>query len=592
MFARVDAMQCGRMVWLVMLLTVSFVGSAVVAEEKSPYRALGTPSKPKVDVAWNRYHDYAESSALIAELAQKYPEYCKLESLGKTVEDRDMWVLTVTDFSAGPIEERPAFWIDGAIHANEIQATEVVLYTGWYLAEMRGESEVIKRLLRERVFYLMPMMSPDSRDDHFYKANTTNSPRTGKRPIDDDRDGLVDEDPADDLDGDGQLADMRIKDPNGTHKPHPDFPHLMVPVKPGEKGEFRLLGIEGKDNDGDGEVNEDGVGYYDPNRDWGWNWQPKHIQRGAYRYPNSILENRMVAKFIASRPHIAGAQSYHNAGGMILRGPGAKQDAFDRADIQVYDQLAKRGEQLLPGYRYMNIANDLYEVWGGEVDWLHQTQGVFTFTNELFTPFNFFRAKEHQDFGYFGSDEIQNVFNKYLLLDDGLIPWHEVEHPQYGKVEVGGFKKNWIRQPPAFLLEEECHRNMAFTLYHADECPQVKIAEVQVKPLGEGLHEVTAIVRNDKVVPTHSTTDVQRKLTRPDVVSVKLAEGSKVVAGLVAEEPLFLAAKEQKKNPQEMKLERIGGHGVVYVRWIVSGAKPSEVEVKSVKGGRDVRKVE
>ena len=62
-----------------------------------------------------------------------------------------------------------------------------------------------------------------------------------------------------------------------------------------------------------------------------------------------------------------------------------------------------------------------------------------------------------------------------MLLGDGFVPWHEVDHPQYGKIEVGGFKKNWVRQPPSFLLEEECHRNMAFTLYHADQMPLVKI---------------------------------------------------------------------------------------------------------------------
>ena len=113
----------------------------------------------------------------------------------------------------------------------------------------------------------------------------------------------------------------------------PIIPTCSFRRKDDEKGEYTLLGQEGIDNDGDGAVNEDGDGFYDPNRDWGWNWQPDYMQNGAHRYPFSILENRLVADFITAHPNIAGAQSYHNAGGMILRGPGAKDDRFEAADI-------------------------------------------------------------------------------------------------------------------------------------------------------------------------------------------------------------------------------------------------------------------
>lgn len=564
--------------------TVWLLSAFCSAQEKTPYKTLGTPTVPKVAAQWNRYHDYAQSTKLLQDLAAAYPKQARLTSLGKSYGGRDMWVLTVTNHELGDDKLRPAMWIDGGIHANEIQSVEVVLYTAWYLCEMQAESETIKRLLNERVFYLMPMMSPDSRDAHFYEPNDTHSPRTGQRPIDDDKDGLVDEDGANDIDGDGSILAMRIRDKNGRYKSHPDFPRLMVPTKEGEQGEYRLVGQEGIDDDGDGQVNEDGDGRYDPNRDWGWNWQPDYIQNGAYRYPFSIGENRMVADFIVDRPNIAGGQSYHNAGGMILRGPGEKQDTFEPADIRVYDAIGQRGAQMLPGYRYMNVANDLYEVWGGEVDWLHQSRGIFAFTNELFTPFNYFRTTGHE--GYFGSTEVQHQFDKYLLLGDGFADWHEVDHPQYGKVELGGMRKNWVRQPPSFLLEEECHRNMAFTLYHADELPLVKIQSVEVKPLGGNLRQVTAILENPKICPTHSAADVQRKITPPDIASIH-GEGLKVIVGLKATEPFFREPTEQKRNPARLDLNSIPGRSVVYVRWLVEGQGPIEVKLESVKGGRD-----
>lgn len=575
--------------WLMVGLVASFVAfSESRAEDKKPYRPVGSPTAPKVAAQWNRYHDYAESSKFLADLAKAYPEFARLQSLGKSYGDREMWVLTITDFTAGDEHSKPGFWIDGAIHANEIQATEVVLYTAWYLLEMRGESQDIRRLLKERVFFLMPMMSPDSRDAHFYRANTTNSPRSGQRPMDDDRDGLVDEDGPDDINGDGSISTMRVRDPNGRWKAHPEFPELMVPCKDGEKGEFTVLGPEGIDNDGDGLVNEDSDGYYDPNRDWGWMWQPNYVQPGAYRYPFSIGENRLVADFIIAHPNIAGAQSYHNAGGMILRGPGAKDDRFEPADIRAYDVLGKRGEQMLPGYRYMNIANDLYEVWGGSVDWLHQVRGVFAFTNELFTPFNYFRTSGHD--GFFGSSELQHSFDKYLLLGDGLIPWKKFEHPQYGVIEIGGFKKNWIRQPPAFLLEEECHRNMAFTLFHADEMPLVRIASASIRNLDQGLFEVTAVVENPKTMPSRSAADVRHRISPPDRITIR-GENVRVVAGMISSEPFFLQPAEQRKKPEELRLESIAGHGIVYVRWLVQGAAPYQLKLFSVKGGSHERTV-
>jgi hypothetical protein len=575
---------------------MSFVGQALVfvaiacllalnvrGQEKRPYQAMGAPSNPQVAAQWNRYHDYGEATALLEQLAQAFPKQSRLASLGKSYGGREMWLMTITNFD-GDESQKPAFWIDGGIHANEIQSVEVVLYTAWYLLEMRQRSETIRRLLDERVFYLVPMMSPDSRDAHFYQANTTHSPRSGQRPVDDDKDGLVDEDGPDDLDGDGHITQMRVRDSNGRWKSHQDHPELLVRVEGDEKGQFTLLGTEGFDNDGDGRVNEDGDGYYDPNRDWPWSWQPNYVQNGAVRYPLWVEENRLVADFVMAHPNIAGAQSYHNAGGMILRGPGAKSDRYEAADVRVYDEIGKQGATMLPGYRYMNVANELYEVWGGEFDWFHQMRGAFAFTNELFTPFNYFRSPEHE--GFFGSRETQHLFDKYLLLGEGTVAWKEVDHPQYGKVEVGGMKKSWARQPPSFLLEEECHRNMAFTLYHADQMPLVKIQSADVKPLRESLFEVTAIVENQRLIPTHSAADLKHKITPPDEVSLA-GDNVKVVLGMTANEPFFLQPEEQPRRAERMRLKNIPGNSVVYVRWIVQGPGPYSVDIASVKGGTD-----
>ncbi len=578
------AILAGYLLSLVAILVVLPGGGA--AKEKPLYQPMGAPADPKVAARWNRYHDYAEATALLKTMAAAHPQRAKLRSLGRSYGGREMWLLTITSFDRGPDIEKPAFWIDGAIHANEIQATEVSLYTAWYLLEMYGRNASITRLVDDRAFYIVPMMSPDSRDAHMHEPNTTHAPRTGKRPVDDDRDGLVDEDGHDDLDGDGHITQMRVRDPNGRYKPHPDYPNLLVRAAADERGEYRLLGTEGLDNDGDGRVNEDGDGYYDPNRNWPWQWQPDYVQRGAGDYPLSIGEHRLVADFIHAHPNIAGAQSYHNTGGMILRGPGSKEDQYDPADIAVYDAIAKRGEEMLPGYRYLVTSKDLYNIHGGFKDWLYAMHGVVAYTNELFTPFNYFRKQSGG--GFFGKDEERERFNKYLLFQQGTVPWREVDHPQYGRIEVGGVRKEWGRQPPSFLLEEECHRNMAFTLYHADQMPQVEVQGVAVKDLGDGLWQVTATIANGRIIPTHIAMDRKHKITPPDVVSIE-GRRLEVIAGLWDDAFGMPAPKEQKRNPEAMEIPNVPGMGAVYVRWLVRGPGPVTVRVRSVKGGRDRR---
>ena len=553
-------------------------------EVRNIYKSVGGPSSPKVEVHWNRYHDHQEFTKILQDLVAAYPNLAKLESLGKSEQDREMWVITITNFESGEEARKAGFWIDGGIHANEVQATQVALYTAWFLLEMHDENTFVQNLLKDRVFYILPDLSPDSREAHFYQPNSTNSPRTGQFPVDDDRDGLVNEDGYFDLNNDGHITQMRIRDPNGRFKSHPQYPELMIPAEEGEQGEFTLLGMESLDQDGDGRMGEDGDGSYDPNRDWPWNWEPNYVQRGAFRYPFSLIENRLMADFVKQKTNLAGAQTYHNTGGMLLRGPGAKADSYQRQDLQVYDQIGKIGERILPKYRYMNVAEDLYEVFGGEIDWFHQMLGVFTFTNELFTQYNLFHDT--------GRSRTQSYeFDQLLLFGDGLVPWEEVEHPIHGKVEVGGLKKNWGRQPPGFMLQEECHRNMAFTLYHADQMPLVNIKEASVKKLADGLFEVTAIIENQRLIPTHSAVDIQRKITRPNLISIE-GEGIKVALGKYSPDLLFRSSTIQKNDPAIVKIAPLLGNSMVYVRWIVQGSGQITITCDTVKGGYAQYKLE
>ncbi|HEX6200179.1 MAG TPA: M14 family metallopeptidase, partial [Thermoanaerobaculia bacterium] len=299
-------------------VTALAAGPALAAEPLTPRGEAPNP-------AFNRLYDYEEMTGLLRAYARAYPEWVTVESIGKSREGRDIWVLTVNNPATGPALSKPAMYIDGNIHANEVQGAETALYTVDFVLESYGRLDRVTELADRIAFYVIPMVNPDGRARWFEGPSTPNFPRTVMVPVDDDRDGVADEDGYDDLDGDGVITGMRKKvaPGEGTHRLHPKDPRILVPTEDGELGDWRLLGSEGVDNDGDGRVNEDTVGYVDPNRTWGYFWMPRYVQAGSGDYPLQIPETRSIALWALEHPNIGAVQSYHNSGQMILRGPGA-----------------------------------------------------------------------------------------------------------------------------------------------------------------------------------------------------------------------------------------------------------------------------
>lgn len=556
--------------FLFILLTIPLLSQ----NEDLFFKAAGTPANPKVQVSWNRYNSYAGVVDICTKLAKAYPNLVTMESMGKSFQGRDIFVLTISDKKAGDPDLKPGFWIDGNIHSVEIQGTEMALYTAWYLCEMYGENAFIKQLLADKTFYIAPTINPDARD---YFAFIGVPPRSGLVPRDNDRDGLIDEDGYDDLNGDKDISQMRRKNPDGKYIADPKDPRRMILAEPGKKGEYEILGMEGIDNDGDGLINEDGPGGYDGNRDWGFNWEPNYVQSGADKYPFTMPETQAVRDFTIRHRNITGSQSFHNSGGLILRGPSIQEgyaEVYSRADDAVLNAIGKKGEEMIPGYKYITIWKDMYTVYGGELDWWHGAMGCFVYSNELWNSYLMFYDTANTD---------QYEFDRLLLFEDSFIPWQKVNHPVYGEVEVGGFTKNTGRMHPGFLLESDAHRNASFCIYNSFQSPKLEVKDVKVKKLKGGLTEVTARVENERMLPTHSASNMKFKIDPPDYVFI---EGGTVVAGLVVENADLNLTTEQKKNPQRMEIENIAGYQHIDLKWLVKGGSKYTVRVESVKGGR------
>jgi hypothetical protein len=544
------------------------------------FPALGASAERQLNVAWNQYYDCEGLGSILTQIQKAFPKLTRLYSIGRSHEGREIWCLEVSaPAPKGTVDRKPGMYIDGNIHGNEVQGGEVVAYTAWYVCHQYGKLSAVTDLLDHNVLYLLPTINPDGRDRWLHTAQNPNSSRSGTIPEDNDRDGLADEDHYDDLDGDGVITQMRIKDPNGRFRLHPRFPeYLMIPAEPGERGEYSLLGWEGLDNDGDGQVNEDTVGGYDMNRNWPYDWQPPYIQNGAMDYPLSLPETRAVAEFILKHPNVGAAQSYHNNGGMILRSPGREGGVMAPSDDRVLQVIGERGQQILPFYRSMVIWKDLYTVWGGELDWLYGGRGILSFTCEIWSS----RSLDKTNSPPTQEDEVE--FMKFVLLGDGLVPWRAFEHPTYGKIEVGGRKQTWGRTPVSFLLEEECHRNMAFTLYHSAQLPRLAFSEIKIEPLRDDLYRVWVTVENSRLIPTRTQQDVAHHIGPPDIVELRGPDVKVLSAGQVTDR-FFRRVEPVKRRPERVELDTIPGLGAARVQFIVTGKGRFDVRVDSAKGG-------
>ncbi|MGQ9672452.1 MAG: M14 family metallopeptidase [Candidatus Aminicenantales bacterium] len=557
----------------------------------------------RVELSFDHFYDHAELTRALKALQNAYPQLMTLRSIGMSSQGRDIWVAILSNPKTGPAEHKPGYYIDGNIHGNEIQGAEVALYVIWYLLNNYGRTELATRLLDERVFYVVPTMNPDSRDYYINLPSDPNSPRSGLMPYDSDRDGLADEDGPEDLDGDGSITMMRKRDPNGTHKPHPDDPRILIPVKPGEKGGYILLGQEGIDNDGDGLINEDGPGGYDMNRNYGYNWQPDYVQRGAGDYPFCFPETQAVRDFLLAHPNIAGAQNFHNFGGMILRGPGAKNmGEYNPADRRVYDYIGKKGEKILPGYRYITIYKDMYTVYGGSVDFLYAGLGIFTFSNELdMDPL----AEQRQRTGKGEEEESEDVmsmlfqegrleemvYHDLVLLGEQFSDWKPYKHPLYGDIEIGGVKKFGRRVPPPFKLAETCHRNAAFCLYHADQLARLEIEPVGIRKVKGDLFEVDVALTNSRPTPSMAAVAVQNKLHRADQFKVAGPRAELLAAGQVVDKFLGWTKKIKTRANAFWVEGGVPGFGRLEFRLLVKGSGKIELIYDSLKGGYRTRSV-
>jgi hypothetical protein len=185
------------------------------------------------------------------------------------------------------------------------------------------------------------------------------------------------------------------------------------------------------------------------------------------------------------------------------------------------------------------------------------------------------------------SDEERRLWDRRMLFDQTKSPLKEVQHPEHGTVLVGGGTKFSARIPPPFMVEEELHRNFAFTMYHADQMPLLRFESAETRELSPGLWEVTVTVANDRLIPSRTARAADRGIGTDDVLELA---GATVVAGGPLGRRTDRTFDPQEFRPHALRFPRgVPGQSSIAARFLVEGAKGTKVTLRhSAQKARDI----
>lgn len=558
----------------------------------------------ELNLALDEYKTFDELVDAMRSMHEAHPGLSNLYSIGKTLQERDLWTMELTNKATGPAHEKPGIWIDGNTHSGEVTGSAVCLKTIWHLLDGYGKDPFVTDLLDARSIFILPRLNPDGAEIFLtqpYHRTAGGIPN----PDFPEGEGHYEED----VDGDGKIVDMRIKDPNGLWKVSRRDPRVMVRREPGdgaEEGPFYRVIKEGmflRYKPGKEVTMAPPRFIGGTNRNYPAYWAPGGLPLGgAGPFPLWEREPRALADFWASHPNLSGVHTFHTSGGLVLRESITKpDDSFIEegleADLAAYKAIGEIGENLtgypaISAYEEFTFEDDRPFRRGCGMSFFYEHLGALIFSIELWdlgrvVGLGGFRERGGIEFNWSRLNE-----EEWLKVMDwvdsehpeGFVDWKPFQHPQLGQVEIGGLDTKYTTRnpPPGKWLEREIDRTMMFALRHAALLPLVRVTGTESTQVAQGVYRVEARIENTGFLPTNVTQQaVKIKQAKPVKAKLELPEGVELVTGHHVLELGHMEGRSAK-----LLLPRVVGGEVIdrskrHVEWVVKGAPGSKVTLEA-----------
>ncbi|MEE1946503.1 M14 family metallopeptidase [Pedobacter sp. KR3-3] len=494
--------------------------------------------------------DYSNNARLaqrVKALAEKYPQWVKSKSLTQTAGGKDIWMLTIGGANA---DQKPAIAVVGGVEGKHLLGVEMAIgFAEKLMASSQTDS--IKNLLGKQTFYVFPNMSPDATEQYFAKVKWERSGNATK--TDDDRDGKLNEDDVDDLDGNGKITWMRVLDPTGKYKLNPDDPRSLILADPnkGENGKYILL-PEGIDNDKDGDFNEDGEGGVHFNKNSSYNY--KNFIPGAGEYAVSEKENRALFDFLFDAFNVYAVVTFgpvNNLSAPVTFNPAG---VAKRVITSWFDADVKSNALVSERYNKITKTKDAPKTQAESGDfsqWAYFHYGRLSLSTPGWWVPKVAPDSTKKEKKLTNDDAVVSYLRWAASqgITDTFTPWKEVKHPDFPgqTVEVGGLDPFVLNNPPYKMVDGIVSKHTDFLIGLAAMAPQLELIGLKTEKLADGLTRVTLKVMNNGDLPTYTKVGDRSYFLKKIAVKVNTNANQTVVSGRKSQTLESIAGKDFKE---------------------------------------------
>ena len=529
---------------------------------------------------------YSKFEEIEARLKRLESPQATLTSLGKTLGKRDIWMLTVAN---DPKQIRPAILVVGNVYASHVLGRELATRMAEHIVQKADSDESLKSLLSQYTLYFIPSPTPDATEKNFrfpVRQWTGNFTAT-----DDDRDFEVGEDGPVDLNQDGWVTSMRVKESFGTHRTHPSDPRVLIPIDPAkqEVGQYRLFS-ESKDADKDESFGEDSSEGVDFNRNFTFNYS--YFGKGAGPNQVSEVESRAVADFMFDHPNIAFVLCFSPEDNLFNTWKGSGQTDSGRIKTKVLTADQKQIDLMAEAFRKLHGGKSAPGSPAGEgsfSEFAYFHFGRWTFASRGWwippveksekaaekvvdkaaektaepkpeakpadaetkpaetkpaeakpddtkpaetKPAEAKPAQLDKD-DKRGADELAAIAWFASQGISGFADWQNVNHPDFpGKeVEVGGIKPLFLLNPPEKLIQPLVQPHVSFLAELVRKWPKLEVREIKAVDQGNGLIDVRCKIVNVGSLPSMPEMGSVNRQWYPTQVKLVGADGAKMIEG-------------------------------------------------------------